>query len=84
MADGVDFVIEAATENVGLKRQIFTDLDKICGSDVILSTNTSSIAIGRIAEATKRPEQVIGMHFMNPVRACACMCVRVWCVRMWI
>lgn len=64
---GADFVVEAATENEDLKFQIFKDLDEICGPEVILSTNTSSIPIGRIAAQTKRPEKVIGMHFMNPV-----------------
>jgi 3-hydroxybutyryl-CoA dehydrogenase len=62
-----DFVVEAATENEMLKFRIFQDLDAICPSRVILSTNTSSIPIGRIASQTKRPEKVIGMHFMNPV-----------------
>lgn len=62
-----DFVIEAATENELLKFKIFQDLDKICAPDVILATNTSSIPIGRIAAQTKRPEKIIGMHFMNPV-----------------
>ena len=62
-----DFVVEAATENEALKFQIFMDLDEICNSGVILSTNTSSIPIGRIAAQTGRPELVIGMHFMNPV-----------------
>ncbi len=62
-----DFVVEAATENETLKLGIFKDLDKICPQGVILSTNTSSIPIGRIAAATSRPELVIGMHFMNPV-----------------
>ena len=62
-----DFVVEAATEREDLKFQIFKDLDGICRPDVILSTNTSSIPIGRIAAQTKRPEKVIGMHFMNPV-----------------
>jgi 3-hydroxybutyryl-CoA dehydrogenase len=62
-----DFVVEAATENEALKFQIFKDLDDICASGVILSTNTSSIPIGRIAAQTGRPELVIGMHFMNPV-----------------
>jgi len=66
MAD-VDFVVEAATEQEPLKFKIFQDLDKICRPDVILSTNTSSIPIGRIAAQTSRPEKVIGMHFMNPV-----------------
>jgi 3-hydroxybutyryl-CoA dehydrogenase len=62
-----DFVVEAATENEGLKFQIFNKLDEICKSEVILATNTSSIPIGRIAAQTSRPEKVIGMHFMNPV-----------------
>lgn len=62
-----DFVIEAATENEPIKFQIFEDLDQICAPQVILATNTSSIPIGRIAARTKRPEKIIGMHFMNPV-----------------
>ena len=62
-----DFVVEAAVENEALKFQIFKDLDDICESGVILATNTSSIPIGRIAAQTRRPEKVIGMHFMNPV-----------------
>ena len=62
----VDFVVEAATENEPLKFKIFQDLDEICAPDVILATNTSSIPIGRIAAQTKRPEKIIGMHFMNP------------------
>ncbi len=62
-----DFVVEAATENEALKLQIFMDLDKYCREGVILSSNTSSISITKIAGATKRPEKVIGMHFMNPV-----------------
>jgi len=62
-----DFVVEAATENEGLKFQVFKDLDEICKSGIILATNTSSIPIGRIAAQTRRPEKVIGMHFMNPV-----------------
>ncbi len=66
MADA-DFVVEAAVEREDLKFKIFRDLDGICKPDVILSTNTSSIPIGRIAAQTKRPEKVIGMHFMNPV-----------------
>lgn len=64
---GVDLVVEAATENVDLKLKIFKDLDEACAPDVILATNTSSISITRIASVTKRPEKVIGMHFMNPV-----------------
>ncbi len=62
-----DFVVEAATENESLKFKIFRDLDEICAPHVILSTNTSSIPIGRIAGQTKRPDKIIGMHFMNPV-----------------
>lgn len=64
---GVDFVVEAAVEREDLKFKIFEDLDRICAPEVILSTNTSSIPIGRIAAQTGRPEKVIGMHFMNPV-----------------
>lgn len=63
----VDFVVEAATENEELKLKLFSDLDEICPSEVILSSNTSSISITKIAGATKRPQGVIGMHFMNPV-----------------
>jgi 3-hydroxybutyryl-CoA dehydrogenase len=62
-----DFVVEAATENETLKLQIFKDLDECCQEGVILSSNTSSISITKIAGSTKRPEKVIGMHFMNPV-----------------
>ena len=62
-----DFVVEAATENESLKLNIFKELDQACRKEVILSSNTSSISITKIASATKRPSQVIGMHFMNPV-----------------
>src|SRR5215207_632418 len=62
-----DFIIEAATENPELKSRIFQDMDAAAREDVILATNTSSISITKIAAATRRPEQVIGMHFMNPV-----------------
>ena len=62
-----DFVIEAAIENESLKLNIFKELDQICRKEVILSSNTSSISITKIASATRRPSQVIGMHFMNPV-----------------
>ena len=62
-----DLVVEAATENVELKLKIFKDLDGICKPETILATNTSSISITKIAAATKRPDKVIGMHFMNPV-----------------
>ncbi|RHZ75872.1 hypothetical protein Glove_209g136 [Diversispora epigaea] len=65
--DDTDFVIEAVSENVNLKCKIFEDLDNTLKKDIILATNTSSISITKIAAATKRPEKVIGMHFMNPV-----------------
>ncbi|MDM7923159.1 MAG: 3-hydroxybutyryl-CoA dehydrogenase [Pyrinomonadaceae bacterium] len=60
-------VVEAATENFEIKKQIFEKLDSICGPDAILSSNTSSISITKIAAVTKRPDKVIGMHFFNPV-----------------
>ena len=66
-AKDVDLAIEAATENEELKRRIFQDLDAVVRPGGVLATNTSSIPITRIAAATKRPEAVIGMHFMNPV-----------------
>ncbi len=62
-----ELVVEAATENVDLKLKIFRDLDASAPAGCILATNTSSISITRIAAVTKRPSQVIGMHFMNPV-----------------
>ena len=62
-----DFVVEAASENEGIKFKLFQMLDEICEPHVILASNTSSIPIGRIAANTKRPDKVIGMHFMNPV-----------------
>lgn len=64
---GVDLVVEAATENVSIKLDIFKQLDEICDEHTILSTNTSSISITKIAAVTNRPDKVIGMHFMNPV-----------------
>ena len=64
---GADLVVEAATENIDLKLKIFKQLDEICDSNTILSTNTSSISITKIAAVTNRPNQIIGMHFMNPV-----------------
>ncbi len=60
-------VVEAATENSDLKLKIFKELDEVCPDDTILASNTSSISITKIAAATNRPNQVIGMHFMNPV-----------------
>ncbi|HKR28969.1 MAG TPA: 3-hydroxybutyryl-CoA dehydrogenase [Terriglobales bacterium] len=62
-----DFVIEAATEKFDIKSEIFRDIDQICRPEVILSSNTSSISITRIAALTRRPDKVIGMHFFNPV-----------------
>ncbi len=62
-----DFVVEAATEKFDIKAQLFRDLDRLCRPEVILSSNTSSISITRLAALTKRPEKVIGMHFFNPV-----------------
>ncbi|MFN8395378.1 MAG: 3-hydroxybutyryl-CoA dehydrogenase [Bacteroidia bacterium] len=62
-----DLVVEAATENLDLKLKIFGQMDKYAPEHAILATNTSSISITLIASATKRPKQVIGMHFMNPV-----------------
>lgn len=63
----VDFVVEAAIENEQLKLNLFKELDQVCKKEIILSSNTSSISITKIASATQRPSQVIGMHFMNPV-----------------
>ena len=62
-----DLVVEAATENIDLKLKIFRDLDELAPAKAILASNTSSISITKIAAATQRPNQVIGMHFMNPV-----------------
>lgn len=70
LSEGVEYanlVVEAATENENLKLKIFKELDEICPDDTILASNTSSISITKIASVTKRPEKVIGMHFMNPV-----------------
>lgn len=70
ISEGVEYaslVVEAATENEALKLEIFKTLDIACPDDTILATNTSSISITKIAAATTRPGQVIGMHFMNPV-----------------
>ena len=64
---GCDFVVEAATEKFEVKVEIFRDLDRICRPEIILSSNTSSISITRLAALTRRPDKVIGMHFFNPV-----------------
>lgn len=63
----VDLVVEAASENVDIKLEIFRNLDKFCPEHTILASNTSSISITKIASVTNRPNKVIGMHFMNPV-----------------
>jgi 3-hydroxybutyryl-CoA dehydrogenase len=62
-----DFVIEAVVEDVEVKTQLFSQLDEVCKPETILASNTSSISITRLGSATRRPEKVIGMHFMNPV-----------------
>ena len=62
-----EFIVEAATEKFEIKTQIFRDLDRVARPDVILASNTSSISITKLAALTKRPDQVIGMHFFNPV-----------------
>jgi 3-hydroxybutyryl-CoA dehydrogenase len=62
-----DLVIEAATENLTIKLEIFKNLDQFCKPEAILASNTSSISIGKIASVTQRADRVIGMHFMNPV-----------------
>ncbi|MGH7489350.1 MAG: 3-hydroxyacyl-CoA dehydrogenase family protein, partial [bacterium] len=62
-----DFVVEADTEKLEIKAEIFRDLDRICRPDIILASNTSSISITKLAALTKRPDKVIGMHFFNPV-----------------
>lgn len=66
-AQNVDFAIEAVTENEELKKKLFRELDAVVKPSGVLATNTSSIPITRIAAATRRPESVVGMHFMNPV-----------------
>ncbi len=65
-AADADLVVEAATENPAIKKQIFADLDNICKPETILASNTSSLSLTEIGGATKRPEKVIGMHFFNP------------------
>jgi 3-hydroxybutyryl-CoA dehydrogenase len=67
MAKDADLVVEAAIENMKIKKSIFADLDGICKPGTILASNTSSLSITDVASATKRPDKVIGMHFFNPV-----------------
>jgi 3-hydroxybutyryl-CoA dehydrogenase len=64
---GCDLVIEAATENMNIKKKIFADLERVCPPNAILATNTSCLSIIDVAMATKRPDKVLGMHFFNPV-----------------
>jgi len=61
-----DLVIEAVLEELDLKREVFAELDRVCRPDAVLATNTSALSVAEIAEATKRPERVVGMHFFNP------------------
>ena len=64
---GAGFVVEAIYENLEAKRAVFRELDEVCGHEAILASNTSSISITKLGAATRRPDKVIGMHFMNPV-----------------
>jgi 3-hydroxybutyryl-CoA dehydrogenase len=66
MAEDCDLVVEAAVENMEIKKTIFADLDRICKPETILASNTSSLSITEVASATNRPDKVIGMHFFNP------------------
>lgn len=66
LAADCDLVVEAAVENMDIKKQIFAELDTICKKEAILASNTSSLSITEVAAATKRPDKVIGMHFFNP------------------
>ena len=63
---GCDLVIEAVLEELDLKRDVFAELDRVCRPDAVLATNTSALSVAEIAEATERPERVVGMHFFNP------------------
>ncbi|QAT39293.1 3-hydroxybutyryl-CoA dehydrogenase [Clostridium sp. JN-9] len=66
LAEDCDLVVEAAVENMKIKKEIFAELDKVCKPETILASNTSSLSITEVASATKRPDKVIGMHFFNP------------------
>ncbi len=68
LAADCDLVVEAAVENMKIKKEIFSELDKICKEETILATNTSSLSITEVASATMRPDKVIGMHFFNPAQ----------------
>jgi 3-hydroxybutyryl-CoA dehydrogenase len=63
---GCDLVVEAVLEELDLKREVFAELDRICRPDAVLATNTSALSVAAIAEATTRPDRVVGMHFFNP------------------
>ncbi|MBU8932707.1 MAG: 3-hydroxybutyryl-CoA dehydrogenase [candidate division Zixibacteria bacterium] len=67
LADEAEIVIEAIPEKLNLKRDLFQKLDTICPDDCLIITNTGTISVSEIAEATQRPEKIIGMHFLNPV-----------------
>ncbi len=64
---GADVVVEAVIENMDLKKQVYKELEQLCGKETIFASNTSGLSITEIASATKRPQKVIGMHFFNPV-----------------
>jgi 3-hydroxybutyryl-CoA dehydrogenase len=64
---GADVVVEAVIENIDLKKQVYKELEQLCGKETIFASNTSGLSITEIASMTKRPEKVIGMHFFNPV-----------------
>ena len=66
LAADCDLVVEAAIENMKIKKEIFAELDRICKPETILASNTSSLSITEVASATNRPDKVIGMHFFNP------------------
>ena len=66
LADDADLIIESAVEDLALKRTVFSTLDEVADASVILATNTSALSVAQIAEATRRPERVIGLHFFNP------------------
>ncbi|MFC5649309.1 3-hydroxybutyryl-CoA dehydrogenase [Paenibacillus solisilvae] len=66
-AGKADLVIEAVTENIAVKQSLFRELDTVCAAETILATNTSSLSVTELAAATRRPERIVGLHFMNPV-----------------
>jgi len=66
LAKECDFVIEATSENLGVKKEVFNKLDSICLPETVLATNTTALSVSDIASATSRPDKVIGMHFFNP------------------